>query len=101
MRDNKILQRIKVAYRFVRYGKGNVRIMTCGKCGSMLVKGISENSIEDTYIRDGVHVDLLWSEYSQCIKCGAVCKEIQMWNFEGNPQKIDKDLIVKRNKTDI
>ena len=44
--------RLYAAYNLIRYGKGKIRCMSCGKCG-------------------------------------AVCKEIQMWNFEGDVYKVD------------
>ena len=85
MRDNKLFDRVKIAYRFIRYGKGCARIMECGKCGSVIIVPISEEPL-----------DQVWSEYVQCCKCGAVCKEIQLWNFAGDPLGIDKDLTVKK-----
>lgn len=96
MRDNKLFDRIKIAYRFIRYGKGCTRIMKCGKCGSVIIVPISEKPLEDKLINDKMHVDQVWSEYVQCCKCGAVCKEIQLWNFAGDPLGIDKDLTVKK-----
>ena len=48
------------------------------------------------FIKDGYQIDQVWSEFSQCQKCGAVCKEIQLWNFDGDPLKIDKEITVKR-----
>lgn len=96
MRENKLFQRISVAYNFVRYGKGKCRIMTCGKCGSALIVPISEHPGESSCINGDRHIDLIWGEVVQCMKCGAVCHEIQCWNFEGDPTKIDKGFVVKR-----
>lgn len=96
MRDNKLFDRMKIAYRFIRYGKGCSRIMVCEQCGSVIIVPISEEPLKYKLINDKTHVDQVWSEYVQCCKCGAVCKEIQLWNFAGDPLGIDKDLTVKK-----
>lgn len=98
MKTASLWDRVKIAYRFVRYGKGNVRIMTCGKCGNAIISPISEHPSESEYIREGKHIDLVWSEFSQCRNCGAVCQEIELWNFEGNPAKIDNSIMIKRKE---
>lgn len=95
MRENKFLQRIRVAYNFVRYGKGKCRIMTCEKCGSVFIRPISEQAEEGQLIDDKRQIDVYWSEVDQCMKCGAVCQEIQLWNFEGDAKKIDDGFVVK------
>ena len=71
--------RLYAAYNLIRYGKGKIRCMTCGKCGSIIIKSISKKPAEIEWI----------DETHQCRKCGAVCKEIQMWNFEGDVYKVD------------
>lgn len=96
MRKNQLFKRIIVAYNFVRHGKGNVRIMTCQKCGSMLIKPISKTPNEGAYLKNGRHIDAWWAEFSQCQKCGAVCEEVQLWNFDGNPQKINPHVIIEQ-----
>lgn len=98
MRASDLLQRIHVAYNFIRYGRGKCRIMTCGKCGSICIVPISEHPGESSYIDDEKHIDLVWGEVVQCMKCGAVCHEVQMWNFEGDPTKLDKGFVAKENK---
>lgn len=96
MRQNKLFQRMSVAYNLIRYGKGKCRIMTCGKCGSICILPISEHPGESSCINEDRHIDLIWGEVVQCMKCGAVCHEIQCWNFEGDPAKIDKGFVVKK-----
>ena len=95
MRKNTLWQRIKIACNFVIYGKGLVRIMTCGKCGKQTIVSITQKSFESTYIKGDKHIDLYWSDFNQCLKCGAVCKEVQMWNFEGKAEKIDNNITVE------
>lgn len=92
MRENTILNRIKIALNFIIYGKGLVRIMTCGKCGKQTIVSITEKPFETQYIQDDKHIDMYWVDFNKCLKCGAVCKEIQMWNFEGDPTKIDDNI---------
>lgn len=99
MRKNGLFQRISVAYNLIRYGRGKCRIMTCGKCGSICITPISERPGETSCIDEERHIDLSWGEVVQCMKCGAVCYEVQFWNFEGNPTKIDKGFTVKEKKS--
>lgn len=63
--------------------------MTCGKCGSIIIKSISEKPAEIKWIDEIHQVDQMWIDLVKCRKCGAVCKEIQMWNFEGDVYKVD------------
>lgn len=70
--------------------------MTCEKCGSILITPISDSPGECEIIDEERHIDKAWTEYIQCRKCGAVCKEVQFWNFDGDPLKIEKDLKIKK-----
>lgn len=99
MRKNKLIQRILVAYRFIRYGNGKCRIMTCGKCGSILISPISVHPTESKCYDETRQIDLIWSDFNQCMKCGAVCQEIQLWNYEGDPTKIDKRVTARKSTT--
>lgn len=99
MRKNNLFQRIFVAYNFIRYGRGKCRIMTCGKCKSICIVPISEHPGETSYIDEDKQIDLVWGEIVQCMKCGAVCHEIQLWNFEGDPTKLSKEFIAKEKKS--
>lgn len=94
MRTSKLIQRIIVSYNFIRYGKGNVRLMTCGKCGSVFIHPISESPQEGEIITDQRHIDRYWVEFNQCMKCGAVCEETQLWNFDGDAKKINPNIKV-------
>ena len=58
MRTSELIQRIKVSYNFIRYGKGNVRLMTCGKCGGVFIHPISESPQEGEIITDIVNIGL-------------------------------------------
>lgn len=98
MRGNDILQRIHVAYNLVRYGRGKCRIMTCGKCKGICILPITEHPEESSLIDKEHRIDSIWSEAVQCIKCGAVCHEIQLWNFDGDITKINKGFTVKERK---
>jgi hypothetical protein len=94
MSKSGLIERIRCAINFVIYGKGKCRIMTCGKCGKILIYPISDE-ITTKIMDDKRHIDLLWSQVDKCKICGAVCEEIQLWNFEGDPLKIDPTLEVK------
>lgn len=96
MRDNKLFDRAKIAYEFIRYGKGCSHTMIREQCGGAIIVPISEEPLKYKLINDKTHVDQVWSEYVQCCKYGAVCKEIQLWNFAGDPLGIDKNLTVKK-----
>lgn len=100
MRKDELLQRIGIAYRFIHYGIGKCRIMTCGKCGSPLRVPISDHPIRDSRIEEERHIDLIWSEVNQCMKCGAVCQELQLWNFEGDPTELNKGFVAKGSSGD-
>lgn len=97
MRASGFLQRISVAYNLVRYGRGKCRIMTCGKCKSICIVPITVHPEESSLIDEEKHIDLVWSEAVQCLKCGAVCHEIQCWNFDGDITKVNKGFIVKES----
>ena len=45
MRTNDLKSRIRAAYNIVRYGCGHFRMMTCGKCGSIIIHRMSENEV--------------------------------------------------------
>lgn len=97
MRASDFLQRISVAYNLMRYGRGKCRIMTCGKCKSICIVPITVHPEESSLIDEEKHIDLVWSEAVQCLKCGAVCHEIQCWNFDGDITKVNKRFIVKES----
>lgn len=92
MRVNTLLQRIEIAFNFIIYGKGKARVMSCGKCNSIAIVPITKKPFESSYIENGKVIDVYWSEFNKCLKCGAVCKEVQMWNFAGDPAKLDDNI---------
>ena len=96
MRKNRLIERLAVAYKFVRFGRGMCRIMTCGQCGSVYIRPISEHPMESSHADGERRIDLIWSELSQCVKCGAACHEIQCWNFDGDPTKIDEGFVARQ-----
>lgn len=99
MRTSNLIARMKIAYSFLRHGKGICRIMTCEKCGAISIIPISKKPGK-TEIKDEQHqIDCAYTEIVQCLRCGAVCEEIQLWNFDGNPEKIDKGLKPKEEET--
>ena len=89
MRKNTLFQRMQVMFNFIVYGQGKVRIMTCDKCGSIVILPITKEPLHTSSITNEKHIDSIYSEFVECGKCGAVCQEIQLWNFEGDPKKID------------
>lgn len=99
MRDVTFVSRLRTAYCYIRYGK-NACVMTCGRCGKTFIKSITKHPVETTVINDFHHIDLLWSDVCQCLNCGAVCQEIQAWNFEGEPTKINPELKREDNVND-
>ena len=72
MRKNRLIERLAVAYKFVRFGRGMCRIMTCGQCGSVYIRPISEHPMESSHAGGERHIDLIWSELRQSVKCVAV-----------------------------
>lgn len=87
--------RIWAAYNLIRYGKGKLRCMTCGKCGSIVIQSISDTPVEGKIEDVGKRIDMAWVDMVRCSKCGAICEEIQLWNFEGDPKKVDASITVK------
>ena len=83
MRKNRLIERLAVAYKFVRFGRGMCRIMTCGQCGSVYIRPISEHPMESSHTDENRHIDLIWSELSKCMKCGAVCHESSAGTLRG------------------
>lgn len=94
-RKNTLFQRIRAAATFVVCGRGKVRIMNCEKCGGMVILPITAAPNKSSYITDTKHIDATYSEFVQCARCGAVCEEIQLWNFSGDPKKINPDIRYK------
>lgn len=76
----------KVCIHFLFFEK-NARIMTCGNCDSADIVPIS-NSIEWSYHEKERTIDSGYGQYSICRKCGAVCYEMQAWNFNGNVHEL-------------
>lgn len=88
-----IAERIKIAYNFIRYGRGKVRIMTCEKCGGMIIQSISDHPVTGQWINETRHVDQMWVDIYRCSLCGAVCQDIQLWNYKGDIQAVDPSII--------
>lgn len=84
MRENKLLQRIKIAVRFILYGKSGVRIMTCGNCGSINILPVENTAIDEEIEPDlaEAYVKRKWREVNVCQKCGAVVVERQYWMWQ-------------------
>lgn len=93
-----IAERIKIAYNFIRYGRGKVRMMTCEKCGGMIIQSISDHPVTGQWITNTRHVDQMWVDIYRCSLCGAVCQDIQLWNYAGNVHGVDPS-VVQRDKT--
>lgn len=77
-----LTKRVKAGIALIFF-KRNARIMVCGHCGSTFIVPIS-NSIEEPYSDDKRKIDQYYAQYSLCKSCGAVCYEIQTWNYSGN-----------------
>ena len=88
MRKNtNFIKRIKVGCNFI-LKKKNARVMTCGNCGTTDLISIS-NALEEPFESKNIKADLLYVQFSKCRNCGAVCKEIQLWNNSGNVKELD------------
>lgn len=83
-------KRVKIAIGFIVKRK-NARIMTCGNCKGTDLIPIS-NAFEDTLTTEKIKADLLFIQFSKCRKCGAVCKEMQLWNHSGNVKELEEKL---------
>jgi len=59
MRTNDLKSRIRAAYNIVRYGRGHFRMMTCGKCGSIIIHRISENEVNTNFIKNALK-SIIW-----------------------------------------
>jgi ribosomal protein S27AE len=96
MRNNfNFLKRFKKGILFI-VKKQNARIMTCGKCGSTNIIPIS-NSINKPFNNNNIKADSMYVQFSICKKCGAVCKEFQLWNYSGNIRELDSTVNIKNN----
>lgn len=91
--ETNFTNKIKLVYNFVFKNK-NIRIMTCGSCGNTNIVPIS-NSMEEPYVTNNINADILFIQFSKCNNCGAVCKELQLWNKNGNVKELDKNVIIK------
>lgn len=81
MRTDNLLRRIKIAIRFVLYGKAGVRIMTCGKCGSINISPAERTAIDEEIEPELAeeNVKRKWREVDVCQNCGATVVERQYW----------------------
>ncbi len=79
MRTNNIFTRIRYSFYFIFGMKRKVRIMTCECCGSTFIVAIENSCKRGVSEENGI--DLYWVESCKCLKCGATCREFQMWTF--------------------
>lgn len=99
MRSSTLWNRLKTACQFVIYGKSNAQLMTCGKCNRICITTISSKPLVSDHITESKHIDLYWAQFVQCRHCGAVCEEVQLWNYAGDVLQIDDNITVgKRDK---
>jgi CO dehydrogenase/acetyl-CoA synthase alpha subunit len=78
------------------FRKKNARIMTCGNCNSTDLIPIS-NALEEPFSTENIKADLMYVQFTKCRKCGAVCKELQLWSNSGNVYDIDPKLKDEEN----
>ena len=57
MRKNRLIERLAVAYKFVRFGRGMCRIMTCGQCGSVYIRPIVRKDVDAIDTVDHIVLD--------------------------------------------
>lgn len=78
---------MKIASNYLFDRKNSAQVMICENCGSALIKPISKGTAKPC-IDNAVHADMTWTQFMQCEKCGAACREIQLWNYEGDCTKL-------------
>lgn len=81
MRKNGLILRVKLAMQFIIHGQGNMRIMTCEKCGAMNIAPQENTAIYDKVPEElsGHNVRRIWREIDTCQRCGANVIERQYW----------------------
>lgn len=94
MRSSTLWDRLKTACQFVIYGRSNTQFMNCGKCGRISISSVSAKPLVTNHITEDKHIDLYWAQFVQCRHCGAVCEEIQLWNYAGDVGKIEDNVTV-------
>ena len=87
MRKNNFLTKLKIASRYLLDRKHSSLVMTCENCGSALIRPISKGTAKP-WIDNAIHADMTWTQFVQCEKCGAVCREVQLWNYAGDYTKL-------------
>lgn len=72
--------RLKVA-TYLLLGKvdKDMRTMTCGRCGSMDIVEIEEESEGEEIFHSKTRY--FWGDKVKCKDCGAECREIQTWEW--------------------
>lgn len=87
MRKNNFLTKLKIASRYLLDSKHSSMVMTCENCGGALIIPISKGTAKP-WIDNVIHADMTWTQFVQCEKCGAVCREVQLWNYAGDYTKL-------------
>lgn len=84
MRNNNFFKRLKACINFLFFGNAGIRLMTCGKCGSINIVPVAETEkyeeISDEMEQHGVKI--IWREVDVCNKCGAAVVERQYWVWD-------------------
>jgi hypothetical protein len=92
MRENNFSRRLKAGMSLI-FKKKNAMIMVCEQCGGTNIVPIS-NALQIPFTVKDVKSDIAYLQFSKCSKCGAVCKELQLWNFGGKAEELEPKIKV-------
>lgn len=81
MRINNFTTRLKIAVYFLFCKeRKHIRVMTCGRCNTMNIEALPDTCKYGECPEE--NVNLYWEETCKCLKCGAQCREMQLWSWE-------------------
>lgn len=81
MRKNNFIKRLQIAIGFLINGRGGVRIMTCGNCGSINILPVVDTATDKEISTElqKKNCKRIWAEVNICNNCGALVAEKQYW----------------------
>ena len=77
---SKFIEKMKLAMYILVHGtNSHMRVMTCAKCGCVNIQEIPGSTLEGT--SKDMDIDYYFEQHDKCLKCGAECREVQIWNY--------------------